>query len=47
LSLGQQRAARLVAALVECDVIADIIIKTSEKFDRKWPQPDLSKEHIK
>lgn len=28
-------------------VIADIVIKTLEKLDMKWPQPDLSKEHIK
>jgi PPK2 family polyphosphate:nucleotide phosphotransferase len=27
-------------------VIADIIIKTLEKLDMQWPQPDLSKERI-
>jgi len=27
-------------------VVADILIKTLEKFDMKWPQPDLSGEHI-
>ena len=27
-------------------VIADIVIKTLEKMDMKYPQPDLSKEHI-
>jgi PPK2 family polyphosphate:nucleotide phosphotransferase len=27
-------------------VVGDIIIKTLEKLDMKWPQPDLSGEHI-
>jgi len=27
-------------------VVADAMIKTLEKFDMKWPQPDLSKERI-
>jgi PPK2 family polyphosphate:nucleotide phosphotransferase len=27
-------------------VIADVVIKTLEKLDMKWPEPDLSKEKI-